>query len=182
MRLKALVLPLALLCISSEGLAQRTAPGTVALAPGSRARVKAQSMVAPLVANFLEQRGDTLVFIEDDRGRGLWTFALSQVERLETTAGEGGRNQRYVARGAMFGGAAGLVGGLAFAAAASPSDTTREYSKPMTALVGAALGAGVGAIIGSRFKTERWVNVPLPRQFSFVPNRRGGFTLSIGLR
>lgn len=182
LRLKALVLPLALACTSSEVLAQRAAQGSIALAPGSRARVKAQGMVAPLVANFLEQRGDTLVFIEDDKGRGVWTFALSQVERLETTAGEGGRNQRYVARGAMYGGAAGLVAGLAFASAASPSDATKEYSKPMTAMVGAALGAGVGAIIGSRFKTEKWVNVPLPRQLSFVPGRRGGFTISVGLR
>jgi hypothetical protein len=182
LRLKAILLPFVLVCASSEVLAQRTAQGTVALAPGSRARVKAQSLVAPLVANFLEQRGDTLVFIEDDMGRGVWSFALSQVERLETTAGEGGRNQRYVAKGAMYGGGAGLVAGFAFASAASPSDSTKEYSKPMTALIGAAFGAGVGAIIGSRFKTERWVNVPLPRQLSFVPNRRGGFTISVGLR
>jgi hypothetical protein len=46
-------------------------------------------MVVPLIANFLEQRGDTLVFIEDERGRGVWSFGLSQIERLETSADAG---------------------------------------------------------------------------------------------
>jgi hypothetical protein len=178
LRLKALVCSLALVMFAESAAAQRP---SLQVAQGSRVRVKTPNLVAPLIANFLEQRGDTLVFIEDGTGRGVWTFALSQIERLETTAGEGGRNQRYIARGALIGGGAGLVAGVVFASVAAPSDSTREYSHVLTGAVGAALGAGIGAIIGSRTKTERWVNVPLPRQLSLVPNGRG-FSIAIAFR
>jgi hypothetical protein len=180
LRLNFLVLSLSA-CLAHEVAAQASTQATVPLTAGSRVRVKTPTLVAPLVANFLEQRADTLVFIEDGGG-GRLVFALSQIERLETTAGEAGRNKRPIGRGAAIGGGIGLVGGLLFAAAAQPSDSTKEYSRPLTAALGAGVGAGIGAILGSRVKSERWVNVPLPRQFSLIPNRRGGFTIAIGIR
>jgi hypothetical protein len=183
LRLNVLVVSLTCLCLvapSHAASAQRATQSSISLLQGSRVRVKAATMVAPLIANYLEQRGDTLVFIEEGRGPGVWSFAISQIDRLETTAGEGGRVQRYVARGAAYGAGAGAIGGLIFAGVASPSDSTKEYSRPLTALAGAAVGAGIGAIIGSRFKTERWVNVPIVRQLSFELDPRRGILVTIG--
>ena len=182
MRLNFLVLSICTACLAHEAAAQASSRATVPITAGSRVRVKTPTLVAPLVANFLEQRGDTLVFIEEGRGRGVWSFALSQIERLETTAGEAGRNKRPIGRGAAIGGGIGLLGGLLFAAAVQPSDSTKEYSRPLTAALGAGVGAGIGAILGARVKSERWVSVPLPRQLSLFPNRRGGFTIAIGFR
>ncbi len=182
MHLKTLAVSIGLTCIAQDVGAQRQTSAAVPIVAGTRVRVKTANLVAPLVANFLEQRGDTLVFIEDGTGRGVWPFPLAQIERLEMTAGEAGRNKRPIAQAAAIGGGIGLLGGLAFAAALQPSDSTKEYSRPLTAAAGAALGAGIGAILGSRVKSERWINVPLPRQFSLVPNRRGGFTLTVGFR
>lgn len=181
LHLKTLAVSLSLALVAPDVNAQRpSAP--VPIVAGTRVRVKATSLVAPLVANFLEQRGDTLVFIEDGTGRGVWSLGIGQIERLEMTAGEAGRNKKPIAKAAAIGGGIGLLAGVIFAGVAEPSDSTREYSKPLTAAVGAAVGAGIGALIGSRVKSERWVNVPLPRQLSLVPNGRGGFTLTFGFR
>ena len=174
LRLKSLVLALGLAsAFAAVAAAQPASPSAVPIVAGSRVRVKAASLVAPLVANCLEQRGDTLVFIEEGTGRGLWSFAIRQIERLETTAGEGGKNRQYVGRGALYGGGAGVAAALLFASSVSPSDSNRKYNRVLTAAVGAAVGAGIGAVIGSRIKTERWHNVPLPRQLSLVPSWRG---------
>jgi hypothetical protein len=142
--------------------------------------VTAPTLVAPLVANFLEQRGDSLVFIEDGRGRGLWSFSIAQIQRLEITAGEAGRNKKPIAKGAAIGAGVGLALGVLFASAAQPSDSTKEYNKVLTGAAGAAAGAGIGAYVGSRVKSEKWVNVPLGRLFSVgLSGRR--FSISIAL-
>jgi hypothetical protein len=138
-------------------------------------------MVAPLIANFLEQRSDSLVFIEEGTGRGVWAFQISQIERLERTAGEAGRNRRPMAQGTIIGAGIGLVGGLLLAKYASPSDTTRDYNVLLTSALGAGIGAGAGAFLGSRVKRERWINIPLPRQLSLRTNLRG-FSLSYSFR
>jgi hypothetical protein len=182
LRLKALVVSIALACIARDVAAQTRTSGSVPVVPGSRVRVKTASLVAPLIANFLEQRGDTLVFIEEGRGRGLWSFDIAQIQKLEMTAGEVGRNTRPIARGAGIGAGVGLALGVLFAAVAEPSDSTREYSKILTGLVGASAGAGVGAWFGSRVKSEGWVNIPLPRQLSLKVRGRGGLAIAIGLR
>ncbi len=174
MHLKALLVSLSLICVAQDAAAQnRTSGSSVPVVPGSRVRVMTPTLVAPLVANFLEQRGDTLVFIEDGRGRGVWSFALNQIQRLEITAGEAGRNKRPIAKGAAIGAGVGLALGVLFAVVADPSDSTKEYSKVLTGAAGAAAGAGIGAYLGSRVKTERWVNVPLPGQLSLRLSGRG---------
>jgi hypothetical protein len=181
LRLKSAFFLLGIASLATEAASQRPS-STVAITPGSRVRVRTPVLVAPLVANFLEQRGDTLVFIEDGRGRGVWSFCLSQIERLETTGGQAAYNKRPIGRGAAIGGIIGLAGGIAFASAATPSDSSKEYSPLLTGALGMGVGAGIGAFIGSRIKSERWVNVPLPRGLSVRPNRRGGYTVLIGFR
>lgn len=182
MRLKALVVSLVLACIARDVAAQTRASASVPVVPGTRVRVKTASLVAPLVANFLEQRGDTLVFIEEDRGRGIWSFHLGQIQKLEMTAGEVARNTRPIAKGAAIGAGVGLALGVLFAVVAEPSDSTKEYNKVLTGIAGAAAGAGVGAWFGSRVKTEGWVNIPLPRQLSLKVSGRRGLAIAIGLR
>jgi hypothetical protein len=140
----------------------------------------APNLVTPLVANFLELRADTLVVFDESAGRGIWSFPLDQVTRLETTAGEQRGHRRFMMRGALYGGGAGAVAGLLFAATFSPSDSTRKYSRPLTGLLGAAIGAGAGALIGSRFSGEKWRPVPIPRQTSFAPDGRGGWRITLG--
>ena len=177
MRLKALLISITLACGARETLAQAR-PSTVAVPPGSRVRVKTPNLVAPLVANFLEQRGDTLVFIEDGRGRGVWTFSIGQIERLEMTAGEAGRNKQPIAKGAAFGAGVGFLAGVVFASVAKPSDETKKYSPGLTGAVGALVGAPIGAYFGSRVKSERWVEVPLNRRLSL---RTTGRSIAITL-
>ena len=104
MRLKALVISIGLAFVARDVAAQ-TSGATVGVQPGTRVRVTSPTLVAPLVANFLEQRGDTLVFIENERGRGVWSLGLGQIDRLETTAGETGRSRSAMKKGALIGGA-----------------------------------------------------------------------------
>ena len=180
LHLKALLVSLSLICLGQNAAAQDRTSNTVPVPPGSRVRVMTPTLVTPLIANFLEQRGDSLVFIEDGRGRGLWSFAISQIQRLEITAGEAGRNKKPIAKGAAIGAGVGLALGVLFAAVAEPSDSTKEYSRILTGAVGAVAGAGVGAYFGSRVKTERWVNVPLGRQFSVrMSARRLGIAIAL---
>ena len=172
MRLKALFLTIILAGFARDAVAQ-TRSSAVPVPPGTRVRVKTPNLVAPLVANFLEQRGDTLVFIEDGRGRGVWSFSLGQIERLEMTVGEAGRNKAPVAKGAAIGAGAGLVVGILFASVAKPSDESKKYSAALTGALGAGVGAGIGAYFGSRVKEEHWVDVPLNRRLSLRANGRG---------
>src|SRR4029453_2505600 len=123
-----LVVSIGLVCLS-QSLAAQTSNATVGIAPGTRVRVKTPSLVSPLVANFLEQRGDTLVVIEDGRGRGVWSFDLAQVDRLETTAGQVGRTSSAIKKGALIGGGIGLAAGIIFASTFDPSGDNRQYSR-----------------------------------------------------
>lgn len=137
-------------------------PSGIPLVPGSRVRVTATSLVAPLVGNYLSLRGDTLILYEEEAGRGVWSVTLDQVTKLETTVGMKTGHGPFIARGALIGAGAGLVGGMIFAASAKPSNPSRKYSRPLTALVGIGAGAVVGGIVGSRFRAEKWATIPLP--------------------
>lgn len=154
-------------------------PQGLPLARGARVRIKASNLVAPLVANYLEVRSDTLILFEESAGRGVWSFALAQVERLETTTGDQRGHRRYILRGAAYGFAGGAVAGFLFASSSKPSDPDREYSRPLSAFVGGALGAGVGALIGSRIVAEGWAPVPLPRRVSIGPDAQGRLRLGL---
>lgn len=138
-------------------------PQGLPLVPGARVRVTAQGMVAPLVANYLELRGDTLVVFEEGSARGIWSFALDDIGRLETTLGERPFHRPYILRGTAIGSALGAAAGIVFAAVAKPPDPTTRYDRLLSAAAGAAGGGAIGALVGSRFKAESWRTVPLPQ-------------------
>lgn len=144
------------------------------IVPGTRVRVTASTLVAPLIANFLEMRGDTAVFIENSSGRGIWTFTLDQITRLEQSAGEQNRNGDYMLKAGALGFGGGAALGLIFSSTVRPSDTSKRYSRLWTGLAGGAVGGAIGALIGSRFSREGWTRLPLPHRMSFAPHRRGG--------
>lgn len=151
---------------------------TLPIEPGTRVRVTGVNMVAPLIANFLRQQGDTAFFIEDAAGRGIWSLHLSEIRKLEKSDGEQRRNRTPMLRGALIGAGLGLFSGLVIANNVEPSDNSREYNKlGMGALFG-AVGGLIGAGVGSRFVTERWTPVPLTSRTAGAGPVRGGVSRS----
>ncbi len=149
------------------------------IVPGTRVRISANTLVAPLIANFFEMRGDTAVFIENSSGRGIWTLTLDQITKLERSAGQRSQNKDYMIKSGIVGAGAGALVGYIFARAASPSDSTQRYNKWGTTGAGAAVGAILGALVGSRFTREGWTELPLPHRMSFVPSKQG-FNVGFG--
>jgi hypothetical protein len=170
----AIFLAVSLAGVTAEAQTQTGIP----LVPGTRVRVTATNMVAPIVGSFLEQRGDTAVFIEGGSGRGIWSLTLGQIIRLEQSAGEKRSNKPYLIKGAAFGAGAGLVASLLFLKAFSP-DGTKEWDRTPSMIIGAVAGGGIGAAVGSRFAREHWSAVPLPRRVGLLPTR-GGFKVGLG--
>lgn len=160
------------LSLASIAGAQSSPDQSIGVVPGTRVRVSAPTLVAPLVANFLHVKGDTAVFMEDAAARGIWSIRIAEITSLERSGGEQRMNADYMMRGGLIGGGVGAVGGILFAASAKPSDASKKYNRLTTGLVGAGAGALVGVLVGSRFSKEGWVPVPL-RRMSVVPSRDG---------
>lgn len=157
---------------ATAAAAQTAAQSAIPVAPGTRVRVSATNLVAPIIGSYLEQRGDTAVFIEEGGGRGLWSLTLTQITKLEQSSGDRRSNRPYLIKGAVFGAPAGLLASLIALKAFSP-DSGKEWDRFPTYAIGTLAGAGVGAAIGSRFARERWSDVPLPRRVGLLPGRRG---------
>ena len=130
-------------------------------------------MVAPLVANFLQMRGDSAVFIEDGSGRGIWSIHINDISKLESSSGEKRSNKSYIVRYATYGGSGGLVLGVLFASVAKPSDKSRSYDRVATALIGGVVGGAIGAGIGTRVAKERWAPVVITKRLTVVPLEGG---------
>jgi hypothetical protein len=162
------------------GAQSQPTSGTLPLVRGSRVRVRASVMVTPLIANYLELRKDTLVVVEEGAGRGIWTLALDQVQRLEASTGSRSMHGPYIMQGAVVGAAIGAAGGLVFASTFTPSDQSKKYSRVLTMELGGAVGALAGGFVGSRRMAEQWSRVPLPRRVSVLPDRHGVLHVAIG--
>ena len=147
--------------------------GTIPLIAGTRVRVRSINMVAPVIAQFMEVKGDTAFFIEDNAGRGVWSIQLSEIAKLERSDGEHRRQQPYIRRGVLWGAGIGFGAAYLYTSAAKPSNSGKKFQRLPSAAIGGLVGAGVGAYIGSRFRDERWVNVPVIRGLSIAPNERG---------
>lgn len=185
-RLHALVRPLRLALVATlqatalltAGAQQATPsasqPSGLPVVPGARVRISATTLVAPLLANYLETRGDTAVFIDAGAGRGIWTFTLDQITKLEQSRGERRFNWKPMAIWAGIGVPIGTLVIWGPTGFTSPSDSSRKYDRTKTAVIGAGVGALVGAAFGSRYTEEHWMSLPLPKRVSFNPFRRGG--------
>ncbi|MEP7346659.1 MAG: hypothetical protein ABI877_15415 [Gemmatimonadaceae bacterium] len=187
------ILALACACLvvtASVGRAQttqQTAQNTVTsqngipLVPGQRVRVYAPNLVAPLVANYLEHKADTLLFFEERAGRGIWSLTLDQITKLEVTLGEKSHHKESVVKYGLIGAGAGALAFGFFAANAHPSDKSRDYSTFGTAAIGLVVGGGIGAYLGSRASAEKWGPVSLPKKLAIGPDMSGRWHLSAAL-
>ena len=164
-----------LLSTLSTALEGQSRPNQVLLPvpPGARVRITAPSLVGPLVANFLEMRGDTVVLVEDRAGQGLWSIPYAEVQTLHLSAGMKTNHTPYIVRGVVLGGGGGFLLGVLTAASFQPGDTSKKFKRVTTGLVVGAIGAVIGGVVGSRFQAENWVPINLPRRLSFLPSRRG---------
>lgn len=153
-----------------------TTPRTNALpiVPGARVRISATTLVAPLLANFLEMKGDTAVFIEAAAGRGIWTFPVDQITKLEVSRGDQRFNKRPMVKATLIGAGAGALAFWGVTGLYHPSDSGKKFNRTATAGAGLVVGGIVGAIIGSRAASEHFMNLPLPNRVSFNPFRREG--------
>ncbi|MEO6447226.1 MAG: hypothetical protein ABIZ91_00695 [Gemmatimonadaceae bacterium] len=150
------------------------------LVPGARVRVTTNTLVTPLQANYLEMRADTAVFIEDAAGRGLWTFTLDQITKLEQSAGLKRYNGGYIMKSALIGAPIGALLFWGTTGIIKPSDPANQFNRTTTAVTGLAVGALVGAIVGTRFTQEHWSELPLRNRVSVMPGRRGGVHVGVG--
>lgn len=167
------------------GAQQSTPPATsrsiaLPIVPGARVKVSASTLVSPLLANYLEMKGDTAVFIESSAGRGIWTFTLAQITKIEQSQGDKRFNKGPMLKGAAIGVPVGALLFWGVTGIVNTSDSTRKFNRGGTAAFGAAVGALVGAIVGSRVPQEHWMSLPLPKRVSFNPFRRDGTELSLG--
>lgn len=88
---------------------------------------------------------------------------LTALHRLEVSRG----TRSHAGRGALIGGAIGLLNGVVATSIGRSSGGEEGLSSGQAFLlfggVCAAPGAGTGALIGSRVKTQQWEAVPAPR-------------------
>ncbi len=158
--------------------AQQAKPATpsrsaaLPVTPGARVRVSATTLVAPLIGNYLEMRGDTAVFIEAGAGRGIWTLTTDQITKLEVSKGDEHFNRRPMIKGAAIGAPVGAVVFWGVTGIMKPGDKSQQYNRNVTAGAGLLVGAVVGGIIGSRVADEGWMRLPLPGRVSWSPTLR----------
>jgi hypothetical protein len=153
-------------------LGQRPAP---ALEPGARVRVTFPCGAHPLPASgtrscrsegrLIAIQGDTLAFARADSTTRL---ALVTISRVEASHGRRSRWLLGAGLGLLVGAGATYAvlysGGSTSMCNASANQDAMSSSEcfGLTALGGVA-GAGLGALLGSRFSSERWQDVPLTR-------------------
>jgi hypothetical protein len=118
-------------------------------------------------------RGDTVVLVEDRAGQGLWSIPYSEIRSLHLSAGQKRNHGPYILKGALIGGAGGFALGILFAASFQPSDTSKKFKRLTSGAVVGGVSALLGGIIGSRFSTENWSPINLPRRLSLVPSANG---------
>jgi hypothetical protein len=112
---------------------------------------------------------DSIGFRVDDEKLGDARVYLSEMQALERSLGRKNRT----GRGALIGAGAGLLAGVAVAAAGAPDNLDGIGWWIVAPPTGLLVGAVTGGIIGSRSSRERWEEVPpadlLPAERDVVP-------------
>ena len=133
-----------------------------AVIAGEQVRVTTGSIAAPFVGLFSSWDADALEITSDSLTT--YTIPLAEVVKLEIYRGE--KKQTLV--GALVGAAAGIVTGVLIAnstQSAEPgwfSEVEEGASDAGYVLLSTAVGVTVGGFIGSRIRTEKWEEVPVP--------------------
>lgn len=146
---------------------------------GTRLRVTSAAQVAPVIANYMETKSDTVYLVESEgAGRtGVWSIPYADIQKIDVSMGQRNRNMRYMVPFAGIGAGVGVAGGLLFTQAAS-AGSGKRFKRVATASLFGLAGGIAGAYWGSRINIENWVPMPLPTRVSLTPNGKGA---SIGV-
>jgi hypothetical protein len=160
----ALTLMLCTSAYAADGPAERVNPSV-----GSRVRITSGADGEPVTGTLLSIDVDALVIRRagvDASSRIL----IAEIVKLEVSGGQ--RSQ--VGRGAMIGGAVGVMPGLLLTVGDYSSDVHGDSHAGTVAAIGAAGGALLGAAIGWALKSEKWIPSEVPRAaVAAVPLPRG---------
>ena len=156
------------LVMAATSVAATLGHAEVPLAVGDRIRVTAPSVIPPPPGFFTTvnvgtltslERG-ALTFVRDGAANAPTRVSLHQLEQLEVSRG--------TTRKTLMGGAVGAIAGVALYAVLlsrlGSNDVTVSDAGTNVGgvLVFGVAGFGAGAIVGSAFKSDRWVSVSLP--------------------
>jgi len=138
---------------------------------GARVRISAVGPDGGAQIGLLLRRDASAIELAADDG-STSVLAVSQIVKLEVSAGK----RRHTLAGALCGAALGLAVALI---GSCTGEDCGLYRATGVALLTPA-GAGVGALVGSAIKTERWQTVPIAAQ----PNagKSSGARLTVTLR
>lgn len=158
----------------------RTSKPVAAVAPGSRVRIQAPSVLDfQGVGNLIAMRADTLI-VKPEYGTVPWKIPFHAVTRFERSAGLKSSMKKGAAIGFGAGGTLGMIGLYAIMSQYSDNGGTDIDEGVIIGFLGGGIpGAALGAYIGSRIVRERWQPVTLPVKIGILPQRRGGLALAI---
>lgn len=132
-----------------------------ALLAGQRVRITTAGTSQARTTGRIETVDRAAIVVRDD-DRAV-TIGRPEVSRLEVVSGTRGhaRTGALIGGGIMLG--SGIVGTLAVAEETdgTPGDGVAVGAMVLVTLVAVPVMAGVGALIGSMFRSDRWVEVPL---------------------
>ena len=151
-----------------------------AVAPGTRVRFKAPSVLDYQgVGKLIAMGADTLI-VKPEYGSVVWKIPFDAVTRFERSQGLKSSMKKGAAIGFGAGGMLGMIGLYAIMSQYSDNGETDIDEGVIFGFLGGGIpGAALGAYLGSRIARERWQLVPLPVKIGILPQRRGGLALTI---
>ena len=123
-----------------------------ALGPGSKLRVWLDRTELPITGTYVSQDQDTLV-IRPPGASATRTVPLSQVSRLQYSAGRHGHAGSGMGIGLLFG---ALLGGGAGASACEDGLISQGDCTAAAAVFGGLVGTFSGLIVGAISRSDRW--------------------------
>ncbi len=158
----------------------RTVEPSAAVAPGSRVRVQAPSVldfrgVGILVA----MDADTLI-VKPEYGTVPWKIPFDAVTTFEWSQGLRSSMKKGAAIGFCAGGTVGMIGLYSIMSQYSDNGGTHIDEGVIIGFLGGGIpGAALGAYLGSRIVRERWRPILLPVRIGILQHPPGGLALTI---